>query len=331
MSESASPESGPLSVDQAIASLLPEPAVEAAPEAPVEAAAEPEEIEAEASPAEETPDEAETPAEGEEAEAEVEAVEPVEPPKYWSHEAKAKFAELPPELQAVVLEQEGPREAAAARAKADAEVVRKNADAELGKVQKLAEQLNDFLPKAIETFQSRWGVDPDWVAYAQEHGVEAMTLAKTQHEQELTLLQRTAQSAAQAQTQAQEAFVKAEFATLAEIAPELADPTTGQAKRTEVVKYLIADGIAPEAISNISAREMRIAQKAMLYDQAQAALKAKPAPKPIPAAATRAPVRPAAAVPQASQQRTATQIGNRFAQTRSVDDAVALLLAKGSR
>jgi hypothetical protein len=330
MSEAPAPaESGPLSVEQAIAAITPEPASEAAPEAPQEAAAEPVEIEAEPSPAEETEGDAESAPEGEEGAAEEEPVVALEPPPYWTKEHRAHFASMSPEDQAVVLAQEGPREEIVAKVKAEAEAVRKAADAELGKVGKLAEELSDFLPKAIEVFQSRWGADPDWVAYATEHGSDAMVIAKAQHDQELALLQRTAKATEIAQTQAQQAFVKAEFATLAEIAPELADPTTGPALRTEVTKYLIDDGIDPAAIQNISAREMRIARKAMLYDKAQAALKAKPAPKPITAPATRAPVRPGAAPAQSSSRSSLQQAQSRFNLNPSVENAEALMLAKG--
>lgn len=328
MSEAPTPESGPLSVEQAIAALTPEPMEETAPEAPVEAAAEPE-IEAEASPAEEPEGEAETPAEGEEAEAEAEPVVAAEPPKYWSQDAKAKFAELPPELQAVVLQQEGPREEAAAKAKAEAAAKSQAAEQEVAKVNQLAEHLAGFLPQAIEAFQNRWGSDPDWKAYADLHGAEAMILAKVEHDDQLALLQKTAQATEAAQYQAREATIKAEFAALADLAPDLVDPEKGQERRAEITKYLMADGFAPEIVKDISAKEMVIARKAMLWDQAQAALKARPTPKPAPAPAVRSPVRPAAGQSQSPTQRSAAQVAHRFSQTKSVDDAVALLLAKG--
>lgn len=329
MSESASPESGPLSREQAVEMLTERPPEAAAPEAPVEAAAEPEEIDAGTSPADEPDVEAENLTEGE-PEPELEA-ETLEPPLYWSPEAKAEFAELPPNLQAVVLAQEGPREAATAKAKAEAAEKVKVADAELAKLGQFAESLADRLPQWISTFESRWGTEtPDWVAYAQEHGVEQMTLLKLQHEQEQAQLQQAVQAKQVAEGQAQQAFVRAEYAKLTELAPDLVHPETGQAKRHEVAEYLVkAGGIDLQAVQNISAAEMIIARKAMLYDQAQAALKAKPAPKP-PAPALRSPVRPAAAQSQVpTQQREAQRLQNRFAQTANREDAVALILAKG--
>ena len=326
MSEASSTESGALSVDQAIAALMPEPAEQEAPEA-VDTVAEPEEIEGEANAPEDTEGEAEAPADGDETDAEPEAVAPVEPPKYWSQDAKAKFAELPPELQAVVLAQEGPREEAAAKAKAEAAQQTQAAQAEVAKVQQLADHLGSFLPQAIETFKSKWGDAPDWMAYATEYGAEAMIVAKVQHEQELALLQQTAQATERATEAAREAAVKVEFQKLAEIAPELADPVEGSKRRSEVTSFLVSEGLAEDDIRNITAVEMALANDAMQWRKAQAALKARPTPKPNPAAAPRSPVRPAAAAPVPAQ-RTATQVANRFAQTRSVDDAVALLLAR---
>lgn len=317
-----------MSVEQAVEALAPTVVEDTAPEAPVEAAAEPEEIEAEASPAEDADDEAETPAEGDEAEAAPEPVVAAEPPKYWSQDAKAKFAELPPELQAVVLQQEGPREEAAAKAKAEAAAVRQVADAEVAKVTQLAEHLNEFLPQALEVFQSRWGSNPDWKAYAELHGAEAMIVAKVEHEQELALLQQTAQATERANAEKKAAERKAEWTVLAEIAPDLADPVKGPERRAAVVQYLAADGFTRDVIEDISAKEMRLAHKAMLWDQAQAALKARPTPRPAPAPAVRAPVRPAAGQSQSPTERTSATIANRYAQTRSVDDAVALLLAR---
>src|SRR5690242_11022318 len=125
---------------------------------------------------------AEDPLDGED---ETEAEEPGEvdrlaPPKYWSKDAKARFAELDPDLQAVVLSQEGPREAAAARAKAEAEHVRTAAVQEAAQARHLLEQLAEALPEALQSFNARWQGTPDWAAIAELHGVEAMQAAREQ-------------------------------------------------------------------------------------------------------------------------------------------------------
>jgi hypothetical protein len=332
MSEAATPEGGSLSVEQAVQVMRAQreaPAEAEAPEAPVEAAEEPEEIEAEASPAEEPEAEEQVPAEEVEAEAEAEPVVAAEPPKYWSKDAKAEFAKLTPDLQAVVLAQEGPREEAAAKAKAEAAARVAEATAEVQKVTQLAEQLGEFLPQAIETFASRWGSDPDWVAFAQEHGAEAMTLAKAQHDAELSQLQKVAAAKEEAEGQAHRAYVKAEFEKLAEIAPDLADPEKGPELRKAVTKYAVESGVDPSSIKHISAAEMLIAHKAKLWDDAQAALKARPKPKPALVASRAAPVRPAAAATgRTSQVRSLEQLNARLDKSGDVMDAVRLLQAR---
>lgn len=333
MSEAPTPETGALSVEQAIASLAPEPVEDTAAEAPVEAAAEPAEPEGETSTPDVAEDGAETPAEDTpEAEVEAVAVAPVNPPRYWSQDAKAEFAKLPPDLQAVVLAQEGPREEATAKVKAEAAEQIAAASKEIESVKTLAEQLQSFLPEVVQAHQRRWGAqEPDWTAVTEQYGAEEAFKFKTQFDKEQKDIAQLADATRKAQTEAHRAFVQAEWKALAEIAPDLApdaaDPTKGTDKRQAVVKYLAANGIPEGAIAQISAREMSMAHKAMLWDQAQAALKAAPRPKPAAPAAT-SPVRPAAAPAPSSTQRTAATVANRFAQTRSVDDAVAVLLAR---
>lgn len=328
MSESASPESGPLSVDAAIASLIGEPVEDTATEAPIEAA-EGEQPEGETSAPEETEDGAETPAEGDEAAGEDGPVK-LDAPLYWKPDAKEKFSALDPALQAEILAQEGPREEAAAKAKAQAAAEVAAAQKDRAGVTALAEQLSTFLPQAVQTFQQRWG-DPDWAKVAQEQGAENAFVLKAQYETEQKQLAQVAHAHQTAQTEAHKAYVQTEWKQLAQIAPELApdvaDPTKGVDVRQKVTKFLVDRGIPQEAVARISAMEMSLAHDAMRWREAQAALKAPKTPKAIPAVAQRAPVRPAASVPQSSPQRNASVAANRFAQTRSVDDAVALLMS----
>lgn len=327
MSEAPAPTEGPLSVDQAVASLLAPAAEDQAPEAPAEAAEDAQEPQGDDQTPEDASAEPEEQAEDAEADAEPEAVAPADPPKYWSKDAKEAFGNLPPELQAVVLAQEGPREEAAAKAKADAAARVAEAAAEMQKVTQLAEQLGEFLPKALETFANRWGADPDWVAFAQEHGAEAMTIAKAQHDAELSQLQKLNTAKATADEQAHTAYVKAEFERLAEIAPDLADPEKGPELRRATSTYLVEQGVDPASLKYISAAEMLLAHKARLYDELKAKAAQKPAPKPATAQKP-APVRPAAAQGGTPTSRSAVSAQNAFNSKPSRDNAIALLLAK---
>lgn len=321
-------ESAPLSVDQAVASLL-APATETHEEeaAPVEAEAPAEEIEAPTE-GEDAVSEAEAPGDDSEAE-EVEApVVALDPPAYWSKDAKAKFGELSPDLQAVVLEQEGPRETATAKARQEAADARKAAKQETDGIRQLAEQLTSFLPQAVETFNQKWGgPEPDWAAVAQQHGADQAFILKAQFDNEQKQLQQLTQAKQQAALEARKVTLREENDKLT------GTPLEAIPARQEVAKYLSDSGYSPDELNGATARDLLMAHKAMKWDQAQAAAKAapKPTPKPAPVAAKPAPVRPGAALPQVSSNRMATTAANRFAQTRSVDDAVSLLLAKGQR
>jgi hypothetical protein len=328
MSESASPEPGPLSVEDAIAVLVPTEETNPAPEAPVEAAEEQEEPQGETSAPEDAAEGAENPEDGEEAEVEAEP-EKLAAPLYWKPEAKAVFDAMTPEQQAVVLAQEGPREQATAKAKAEAAEIRQRAEADLGKVKVLADGLAQALPEWQQAFASKWGTKaPDWVAVAREHGTDAATIAKMEYEADQQRLTEAQTKASEAQALAHEQFIRTEGARLAEIEPELADPEKGPERRTKVGEYLLKRGIPKDALRQISAAEMSIAYDAMRYRELQAAAQAKPKPKPT-APPPRATIRPSAGQPSSSTERSASTLANRFAQTRSVDDAVALLAAKG--
>lgn len=340
-------DTGPLSAEQAIATLVQQYEEPAEAEAPIAAAepavsdAEPEEqgSEAAATTAEDDASEAAEPGDGvEEAETDEPDAPEVEPPAWWTAEHKARFRELPSDLQAVVREQETTRERLVSEAKERAANAEKSRDEELKGVRTLAEQLNAFLPEAIQTFRNQWGAkEPDWAALSEQVGADEAFKLKARYDSEQKQITQLAQANQAAQVEAHRAFLQAEFKALAEIAPDLApdvrDPKQGAEKRQAIVKYLVAEGIPEAAISQISAREMRLAHKAMLWDEAQAQLKAAPKPKqPAAQSKPKAAVRPAAAQVQPSTpQRAAQQAANRFAQTRSVDDAVALLLASGNQ
>lgn len=330
-------ETGALSVDQAVQSLLGEPQLDETPKAgaaPEEAAVEAEDIQdpqGETSSPEDAEDGAETPAEDAETEeAQEEAVEPLDPPKYWSQDAKAKFAQLPPELQAVVLAQEGPREEAAAKAKAEAARQIEAAQKDVEGIKTLAEQLGEFLPQAVETFKTRWG-EPDWAKVAEEYGADQAFVLKAQHDAEKARLQQLAESTQKAQEEARKADLQAQWRMLAErepdLAPDVNDPAKGVEKRQSVGKHLLERGYTQEAISQMSALDMSVAYDAMRWREAQAKVQAVPK-KPV-AAPPKTAVRSPAAQPAATPQRIAQQAKNRFAQTRSVEDAIALLASQG--
>jgi hypothetical protein len=104
----------------------------------------------------------------------------------------------------------------------------------------------------------------------------------------------------------------------------------GEARRTEVTHYLHGCGVTPGALFHISALELSLARKAMLWDRAQAKA-GKPAfrPRPVPPAGQPLSRGGASAGTVDPKARSAAQARSRFAKSRSVEDAVALLNAQG--
>lgn len=328
MSLDATPSEGAISIEQA-ASLL-----SSAPAETVEQ----EEQQDDASTIEaETVSEAEEPGDDGEAE-EVEPAEPgVEAPAWWSAERKARFAELPPDLQAIVAEEEGKRETIVSKAKEEAAAERKRAETEFQTYTATMQALGQWLPNAIQSFQSqaqqfqqRWA-NTDWVALARDYPAEDFNQWKAQFEaeksaveQQQAYIQQAQATAQQATAQQRQRFLAEEGEKLARLRPELVDPKVGEARRKDLESYLLAQDLRPDQIQDLPAAAMNIAWKAQQYDKAQAGLAARP--KPIP---QRGNVQPSAAIPQrTSQQRSIEQIQSRLMKTGSIDDAVSLLQAQ---
>jgi len=327
--ESTSPDGGAMSVEQAVEALNPSPAPQE-PAAPEEAAVEaPEPQEA---PSEAEPEAEETPSEPDEATAEEDETVPpepetpaIEPPSFWDADAKAAFAALPPEQQSLIAAAATKQAKEASKAIQQAAEARKTAESQAGKVNDLAAALNDFLPRAVDVFKGKWdGID--WSAWAEQDPTEAFK-GKLQYEAEMAELQRMTSAKEQADKLAAEQFVKEEFAKLPEVAPELVDPKEGQARRTALARYLVEGEIVTrDQLANLSAKEMSIAYKAMLFDQLKAA-PPKVQPKTAPLAA-KPPARPAAAPQRTPQSRSIEQLTARLAKTGDVDDAVRLIRSR---
>jgi hypothetical protein len=162
------------------------------------------------------------------------------------------------------------------------------------------------------------------------HGPETAAAARAQHEADKTRLAHASRAALAARQANHNAYVAGEFEKLKQFDPELADPHEGGERRGEVTRYLHGKGISPNSLLQISALEMSLARKAMLWDQAQAKARASNStPRPSPQATRPLARGGASAGPVDPKARRAAQAKTRFAKTRSIDDAVALLNAQG--
>lgn len=348
-----SPDGGGLSVEQAMAALheqpQPEPEAPAGeapaeqPEAiePEEEALAPEESEAEPT-AEETPDPEDPAIEGEPQDPEPESdpeLPAIAAPKSWDAQERAEFAKLSRAAQEIILNRESERDRAVSKAQQESSAARKQAEADLAALAQYKATFDQIATRANKVFADKWA-NVDWVALARQDPA-AYTIAKAEHDaeagelQQVQLAQAEAARVQQQQEQLQfQSYVQAEFQTLAEIAPDLADPKAGPQKRGEVTQFLRGLGIPDDAITRISAIEMSLARDAMEFRKLKAsgaAAATKPAAKPAttpPKPARRSASAPTAAPPvRSTQQRTIEAVRNRFAQTGSTDDAIALLRA----
>ncbi len=311
---------GPLSVDMAVGLL------DATPpevEQPEETQAE---TESEAEPTAEEAPEPETAIEGEEgAEPESEPETPaIAAPTSWDANERAMFATLPAEAQQVIAGREAERDKAVFAAKQEAAEAKRAGAQEVEGLTQLKGQLETLLPRAQQMAADKWA-NVDWVEWAKQDPAAA-TAGRFQYEAEIGELARLQAAHQEAAKATQRKFLAEEGDKLKELAPELADPVKGPERKKAVAQYLISQGADPQSLETLPAAAVAIAHKAYLYDQLKAGAKA-PAPKPA-AAPAKAAVKPGAAAPVRSPQQQATQALNRFAQTRSLEDAVAALNAR---
>lgn len=318
----------------AIAALEPdaEPVEAEQPEAPDPEAEEPEQeaVEAEGG-AEEDASDAEE--EQEDDDEEVEEASAVDAPHWWDAEAKEHFANIPKnaktwalKAQLILAEQEAKREAITAKEKSAAIETRKQASEASEAMRGLIDKLQSSIPDEVAAFHARHNYDPqDLERYRHEDPAGYLALQAQIHA-ERTELERKISAKAEAERVAAETFAREQADRLREIQPELAKPESIKA----LADYLPKTGIAAAALSNASAEELVILNKARLWDELQAKAAASVnAPKPRPHTPVKS-IKPVAA------QTTGTHQQRQFAQAKSTvfktgkdADAIAAIMAGG--
>jgi hypothetical protein len=251
--------------------------------------------------------------------------DPVDAPNWWDAEAKGKFAELDPELQAIVRAQEDKREAVTQKAKQEAAEARKVAEVEAQKLASLAERADAVFSKAEEAFKSKWdGMTPDvWAELAATDPETAFQL-KLEYEAEQDHLHKVSTARAEAARVAQENHYSEQRTKLLELNPKLA---SDQAQLQSLGSYIVSSGIPPEAIQSATAVELNIVWKAMQYDNMMnKARQAKENPVPVPKPAPQKSIAVASSRESQlpPQEREVQTIKNRLNQTKSRDDLAAL-------
>lgn len=281
-------------------------------------------------------EEGESQAEGEQPEA---ADEYAEPPEFWTAERKGLWnKDLPLELRQAIHEHERASATAINGKLMEAAEARKKAEADLQKFSQERDQLAQWWqqtgPALARAFANKWdGVD--WVKMASEDPA-LYAQASAQRDAEAKILNeaqvRHQAEVAAANTRAQQALAQAKTAEHGKLAtklPQYFGEGKAQATYDEVGKYLMGLGIPAERVTAIyEAPVIETALKAMLYDKAQAALKAKPPVQPNTATQTPRRVVPGARPPtgQPTQSDAARQAMKRLRETGQVSEDDASLL-----
>ena len=309
----------PLSLEAASELLMgPEPEEQNTPEAQAEPAAEVIEDNGD-----QTPSDGDTPETDSEAdddsEEQGEPKSDIAPPPFWSADAKEHWDQLPPATQEYVRLREQQRDAATSKAIGEAANERKAASQERAQVSELVSQLDGVLDTSSQVFSDRWA-NIDWYQLSQADPAQYVQL-KAEFEADQHDLQQLHLAKQKAEQVSRQATLEAEAEKLSALAPELA---ANAEEKGRVAQYLINAGLPAEVLPDISASELIIAHKAMLYDQ----LKAqgfKPKQSSSPVVTGQKAVKPSATAPRVSAETQRIQ-QLKTKRSLSLDEAAELFM-----
>lgn len=236
--------------------------------------------------------------EGEPAEGEPESDPYAEPPEFWPADRKALWdsKQIPQDVRQAIHDHVAEASRATSKRMMELSEQEKSYKEQLGKYEQDHQQFGQYLermvPAWVQTFRSKYeGVDE--VKFAREDPA-AYAAWQAERNRDAALLQQAenarqfeARAAQQRQAQEMERNRAAEHAKLAASLPQYFGGDKAQQTYDALEKYLLAQGIPAERIAQTyEAPIVAIAHKAMLYDNAQAALKAKPPGQPATATQT---------------------------------------------
>lgn len=208
------------------------------------------------------------------------------PPEFWSAERKALWERITdPEARAAIHAHEKERIAATSRKIEEAALARKALEERVQQFGRERDELTQWLTEAAlkmaQAFQGRWG-QYDWQKLANENPAEFARLS-AQRDAEFAAIQQAAQRHQQelqaAQNRAAQIMARTWQTEADKLAQQYPEHFAGdKARQTydELARYLVAQGVPRERIHNtFESSIVGVALKAMLYDRAQAALKAR--------------------------------------------------------
>lgn len=215
-----------------------------------------------------------------EEEGEADADPPIDPPQFWSEDAKKHWPDLPRQTQEFLSEQDQ-RTTAAVNQKMMAiadEVKKRTADR--------TQQLDDLVSAAVVQFQNEYANITDerlaqLVSTKEITSETAFQIMAERNQREASLKELLGQVQRQRDEETQK-YVAAEADRLRTLMPEFFDEKKGPEIKKDIMQYAAQNGVSKEDLEGISARDLVILRKAMMYDRNQAKLRTKPAPKPAP-------------------------------------------------
>jgi len=267
---------------------------------------------------------------------------PIEPPRSWTKEEKAEFAELPRSMQEKITAREAARETDFRRRQNAATEASKAAEAELAKAQQQRAQYEQALPALLQTLQSQNQAEfsdiTSWEAAQRLAAEDPFRYAQWDlHQKRLQAVQtEMAQTQARAQQEAVQRFEQyaaEQDAKFAAMAPEFNDPKQADRVQAQAVQYLKDIGFEDAEIGDSwtgkrplplrDARMQALVRDAMRWRNAEAR-RAEVSAKPVP------PVqRPGTPMSRGERVAADTQaLERKLDQTGSIKDAWALRQAR---
>lgn len=266
-----------LSMDQAVAELAAE--IDKDDKAPATAET-PEGTNTEADPAAEDASEPEAVTDGENAETEdAEAAEEaklpaIEPPRFWDADAKARFGELPRDIQELLSQNEDRSVKATSKSLQEAAEARKAAEFEASNLTALRAQMDKHIETAKTRFRSKWE-NVDWNATIDQYGAEQALKFKNEFEADQAAIVQAERDATVAKRTDLANFTAREMAKLPELAPDLADPKTAPQRFEAIAKALRSANYNDEQIQWLDAFQVAAMNDALKWREANAKAKAQ--------------------------------------------------------
>lgn len=274
---------------------------------------------------------------GDEDEGDEAANEPsLEAPELWNAGKKELFAKLPTELKQYVRELSDNAQTFVEKKQLDADNKARVSENEAKTFIEVRSVMEQRLNETAQLHINKWANVP-W-EQLQHTDPERFTAYLGQYQQERAGLEQLnaarvqADNIALAEFHKEEAVALSKFAETDLVAKQLTDPATAPKLISELAQYLIENGVPKENLGKIPAKQMIMAQKAKLYDEAFASKKAvtqQAQPKSTQAQGVkmRAPTTSAQTAPVTALAKREAQLSK----SGKLEDALDLMMARQAK